>query len=258
MIPCGCRGIQGGGGRPMNPEYLSQLLRQGDLGAGVLAAGMAAAFALGAVHALSPGHGKTIVAAYLAGASGKVRHAVLLGAVTTFTHTAGVFALGLATLLLSRHVLPDRIVPVLSLISGAAIVWIGAALLWRRVRALRHGHHHHHHHHKHAEVSLGALIALGASGGLAPCPSALVLMLSSMALGRVPLGLLLLAAFSAGLAAVLTGIGILALYARRLLPESKDGKPHSWTRLAPVVSAAVIVIVGLLMTAAAAGTVRAL
>lgn len=247
-------------GEGMNPEYLSQLLRQGDFSAGVLAAGMAAAFGLGAAHALSPGHGKTIVAAYLAGSRGKMRHAVLLGAVTTFTHTAGVFALGLATLLLSRHVLPDRIVPVLSLVSGAAIVWVGAVLFWRRLRALRAHHHHHHHHHPHpdAEISLGALIALGASGGLAPCPSALVLMLSSMALGRVTLGLVLLAAFSVGLAAVLTGIGMLALYARRLLPETKDGHAHTWTRLAPVVSAAVIVVVGLVMTAAAASTVRAL
>lgn len=252
----------------MNPETLSHLLRQNETGVGVVLFGMAVAFGLGGMHALSPGHGKTVVAAYLVGARGTVRHALLLGAVVTFTHTASVFALGLATLFLSQTFHPDRVVPVLAVISGISIVWIGSTLLWRRLSGLRkhHSHHHHHDHpndghdhghhhgHYHAEVSLSGLIALGASGGLVPCPSALVLMLSSIALRRAGLGLLLLAAFSAGLALVLMAIGVLAVYARHLLPEGKHAAQR-WLRYVPVASAALIVCVGLLMTAAAAGLI---
>lgn len=254
----------------MNPEYLSQLLRRGDLGPGVMAAGLAVACGLGAVHALSPGHGKTIVAAYLVGTRGTVRHALLLGAVVTFTHTISVFALGLGTLFLSQYVLPDRIVPALGLVSGLSIVWIGAALLWRRVRNLHghahdhghvhdHGHPHSHdhpHHHGADEVSTASLIALGASGGLVPCPSALVLLLSAVALGRTAAGLVLLVAFSLGLAAVLMGIGVLVLYAKTLLPARERAVGHPFFRYLPVVSAAVILCVGLLMTGAAAGLFR--
>ena len=186
--------------------------------------GLAVAFGLGAVHALSPGHGKTIVAAYLVGTRGSFRHALYLGGIVTFTHTVSVFGLGLATLFLSRYVLPDRIMPVLAAVSGLSIVWIGSVLLWRRVRALRHEHHHHHHHA--TEVSMAGLVALGASGGLVPCPSALVLLLSAVALRRVGLGLLLLVGFSAGLAVVLTAIGALVIYAKQWLPDAgRDAQP---------------------------------
>ena len=94
--------------------------------------GMLAAFAFGAVHALSPGHGKTLVAAYLVGSRGTPRHAVFLGLMVTFTHTISVFALGLVTLYLSRFVLPETITPILGAISGLTIVWVGATLLYRR------------------------------------------------------------------------------------------------------------------------------
>ena len=255
----------------MNPEYLSQLLHRGDTGGGVILAGLGVAFVLGAIHALSPGHGKTIVAAYLVGARGTLRHALLLGGVVTVTHTASVFALGLGALFLSQYVVPDRIVPALGVISGCSIVWIGGLLLYRRLRALAgHGHHHHHHHgghghdhghdhphdHHAAEISTAGLIALGASGGLVPCPSALVLLLSSVALGRVALGLLLLVGFSAGLAAVLMGIGVLVLYARHLLPDREQTAASRLFRYLPVVSAAVILCVGLIMTGVAAGFIR--
>src|SRR3954452_5680573 len=113
-------------------DYLSGLLRQGDIGWSVMLLGMLAAFAFGAVHALSPGHGKTLVAAYLVGARGTPRHAVMLGLIVTFTHTVSVFALGLVTLYLSRFVLPETIAPVLGVISGLAIVWVGATLPYRR------------------------------------------------------------------------------------------------------------------------------
>jgi ABC-type nickel/cobalt efflux system permease component RcnA len=106
------------------------------------------------------------------------------------------------------------------------------------------------------EITIGGLIALGASGGLVPCPSALVLLLTSIALGRIGLGLLLLTSFSLGLAAVLVGIGLLVLYAKSFLPQSQRVTNHPAFRLVPVLSAAAIVIIGFLMTGVSLGWVR--
>src|SRR5258706_4218858 len=114
-------------------EYLSRLLHQGESGWSMLLAGLLMAFCFGAVHALSPGHGKTLVAAYLVGARGTPKHAAFLGCTVTFTHTISVFALGLVTLYLSRFVLPERITPVLGAISGITIVWIGGRLLYESI-----------------------------------------------------------------------------------------------------------------------------
>src|SRR5438445_4269526 len=132
-------------------DYLSRLLHQGELGWGVMLLGMLAAFAFGAVHALSPGHGQTIVAAYLVGSRGTPKHAIFLGGMVTFTHTISVFFLGLTTLFLSQYVLPEKIYPVLGAISGLSIVWIGATLFFKRIRNAQRGHNddHHHHHHDH-------------------------------------------------------------------------------------------------------------
>src|SRR5580698_2188841 len=195
-------------------DYLARLLHQGHLGWGMLLTGVLVAFALGALHALSPGHGKTIVAAYLVGSRSTARHAALLGLIVTFTHTVSVFALGFATLFLSRFVMPEKIFPMLGTISGLAIVWVGATLFYRRLQAARKGRDPHRHAVPEGEVSVGNLMALGASGGLVPCPSALVLLLSSVALGRIGLGLVLLVAFSAGMAVVLMAIGMAAVYGK--------------------------------------------
>lgn len=255
-------------------EYLSRLLHQGQIGWATLLIGLTVAFVFGAVHALSPGHGKTLVAAYLVGTRGTARHAVFLGGMVTFTHTVSVFLLGFVTLFLSRYVLPERIYPVLGAISGITIVWVGASLFFKRLHAARpHDHHHDHHHHgeslvhdhndghvhshgAESEGGLGSLIALGASGGLVPCPSALVLLLSSVALGRVALGLTLLAAFSAGLAVVLTSVGLIVLYARRLLPDRRKAAASVAFRYLPVISAAIIVCIGVLMTCVSLGIIR--
>src|SRR5690349_3448161 len=240
-------------------DYLSQLLHQGQLGWSVMLLGLAAAFAFGAVHALSPGHGKTLVAAYLVGTRGTPRHAVLLGLMVTFTHTVSVFGLGLVTLYLSRFVLPERITPVLGVISGLTIVWVGLTLLYRRTlgraaqpvvhSALAHDHGDGHvHSHVPDEISMGGLIALGASGGLVPCPSALVLLLTSVSLNRVALGLTLLVAFSAGLAVVLSAVGLTVLYAKHLLPDRAKAEGNPFFRWMPVASAAVVTCIGIAMT----------
>jgi ABC-type nickel/cobalt efflux system permease component RcnA len=257
-------------------DFLSRLLHRGDISIGLVLLGMAVAFGLGSMHALSPGHGKTIVAAYLVGSRGTIRQAVFLGGMVTFTHTISVFFLGLTTLFLSQYVLPEKIFPVLGAISGLSIVWIGGMMLYKRAQKLRHLEDHEHHHHDHGhdhthghhhgpgghshvpegDVTLGSLIALGASGGLVPCPSALVLLLSSIALGRVGLGLLLLIAFSSGLALVLMGIGIVVLYAKHLLPDSQKAAAHPAFRIIPVVSAALIVCIGLVMTGVSLGWIQ--
>ena len=92
---------------------------------------------MGAVHALSPGHGKTIVGAYLIGSRGTPRHALFLGLTVTITHTLGVFALGFATLYASRYVVPERLFPILSLISAALVLVMGIVLLIQRGRIAR-------------------------------------------------------------------------------------------------------------------------
>src|SRR6185436_18992195 len=122
------------------------LVARDDLGVWVILASFAVALFWGAAHALSPGHGKTIITAYLVGQRGTPRHALLLGLIVTVTHTIGVFALGFVTLLLSRFIVPEQLYPWLNLVSGLLVVAIGASVLrarWRHRRHHRHGHHHH-------------------------------------------------------------------------------------------------------------------
>ncbi|MFZ1753778.1 MAG: sulfite exporter TauE/SafE family protein [Caldilineaceae bacterium] len=258
-------------------------------GPGALLLALLAAFVWGGAHALSPGHGKTIVAAYLVGSRGTARHALFLGLTTTLTHTAGVFILGLITLFASRYILPETLFPWLGVLSGLLVVGIGASMIWQRLRpasAEAHSHHSHSHEHPHAHphahthddnhshshddtvhthgghsfdrltpshshlppgsdgtpITWRGLLALGVSGGLLPCPSALVVMLGAIALQRVAFGLLLIVVFSFGLASVLALIGILMVHAGKLLkyvPES-----GRFLRLAPVASALFITLAG--------------
>ena len=268
-------------------SQLLQTLRSKDLSWSVFGLLLFLAFWFGALHALEPGHGKTMAAAYLVGARGTPKHAIILGASVTFTHTISVFLLGLATMFLSQYVMPDKITKWLGVISGLSIVWIGGLLVWKRGKALasaapphhshpdleqnanlenRHDAHEPHEHgphththggqsHSHApegEISLSSLIALGASGGLAPCPSALILLLSAISIGRPGLGVILLVAFSAGLAIVLTLTGLTVLYAKNLLPASQRSDNVVF-RYMPVVSALAILAVGVMMTGVSMG-----
>jgi nickel/cobalt exporter len=232
----------------------AKLVGQRYLGFWVVLASLAAAVFWGAAHALSPGHGKSIVTAYLVGQRGTPWHAALLGLIVTATHTIGVFTLGFVTLALSQFVVPDHLYPWLNLASGVLVVAIGASVLaarWRHARAHAHGHEHHHHHHHGAEPGAAApsfrsLFAVGVSGGLLPCPSALVVLLAAISLHRVVFGLVLIVAFSAGLALSITGVGLVAVVARRVFSRARfDG---GLVRALPALSAAVILIAGLLMT----------
>jgi nickel/cobalt exporter len=277
---------------PQN-DALTRLLHQQQLTPWMIAAAIGIAFGLGAAHALTPGHGKTIVAAYLVGSRGTLKHAAFLGGMVTFTHTVSVFLLGLATLFLFQYVVPQKVTQVLGAISGLSIVVIGGWMLYKRLHRAghthshdhehehvhahshSHDHAHEHHHHDHAhehthshthshgpgghthmpeEISWSGLVALGASGGLVPCETALVLLLTAIALRRVGLGLLLLISFSLGLALVLMAIGVLVIYAKNLLPSGSGGNP--FFRWIPVASAAVVMLLGVVMTGVSLGWIQ--
>jgi ABC-type nickel/cobalt efflux system permease component RcnA len=252
----------------------TDLVTHRHLGLGFILAAIGIAMFWGAVHALSPGHGKSIVAAYLVGSRGTGRHAAFLGLTVTVTHTASIFVLGIVTLYLSNYILPETLYPWLSVISGLVVVGMGGSILIRRARRLQasHAEHHHHndhdhghdhgHHHHHGPgghthepppaITVRSMLALGISGGILPCPSALVVMLGAIAVHRVAFGLLLVVAFSIGLAATLTSVGLIVVYARRLV----DRVPSSGrlVQAAPTFSAAVITLLGVGLTVQAIGT----
>jgi nickel/cobalt transporter (NicO) family protein len=220
-------------------------------GQGVLLLLLLAAFGWGAVHALSPGHGKAMVAAYLVGTRGTARHALALGLTVTVTHTIGVFALGLVALALSAYILPEQLYPWLNLVSGLLVLGVGASVVRSRVRHARahaHGHDHNHghdHDHHHHDLRPQALLAMGASAGLIPCPSALVVLLGAVAQHQIGLGLILIIAFSAGLAGTLTGLGLLVVAAGRVALPGRGGRVLA---VLPAVSSVAIVGVGLVLT----------
>jgi ABC-type nickel/cobalt efflux system permease component RcnA len=229
----------------------ASLVGRQHLSALVILGSLALALFWGAAHALSPGHGKTIVSAYLVGSRGTPWHAALLGLITTATHTAGVFALGGVTLLLSQWIVPDRLYPWLDLSAGVMVVGVGATVLASRARhahAHRHGDAHHHHHHEH-DHGRRSLLAVGISGGLLPCPSALVVLLAAISLHRVAFGMLLVLAFSLGLAAAITAVGLVAVLAKSAF-RRLDGRGRALSLL-PAVSALVIVLAGVAMVARA-------
>ncbi len=302
-------------------DMLKDLVRSADPDSGIFLWALVVAFFAGAAHALTPGHGKALVAAYLVGSKGTVWDAVFLGSVVTVTHTAAVFVLGLLTLYASQYFLMEQLYAWLSVISGVLIVAIGSWLLSSRWRFFRHpelaeahahshshgpfgqthshvhphthedshshehshdhshdhshadGHSHEHDHehehshsHGHDEGSghthshdhghshgpgegRGSLLSLGISGGLIPCPEALAVLLISFTLNRIAFGLIILLAFSLGLAAILIAIGVAMVLAGPTLKRfTKDG---SMMRFLPVGSAVVVTLLGVAILAKA-------
>ena len=253
----------------------TEMMATKQLSLSVVLLGLAVAIGLGAFHALEPGHGKTLVAAYLVGSHGTLKHALALGLIVTGAHTAGVYLLGAVTLYAAQYIVPERLYPWLGLISGLMIVVLGSVLLLRRYLGKdklvpHHGHTHHsqdhphHHEHDHAHghqhgnhahhrhevnqaVSLKQLVTLGISGGIVPCPAALVVLLSAVSVQRIGLGLLLIVAFSVGLAAVLIAVGMLMVCARQFMSRF-HGEGRIVTRWLPLTSSAFIVLVGVGLT----------
>jgi nickel/cobalt exporter len=230
---------------------------------------LAAAFGWGALHALAPGHGKTMVAGYLVGARGTPRHAAILGLTVTATHTVAVFALGLVTLAASQYILPEQLYPWLGVLSGLLVVAIGLTVMrsrfarWRAARAQaarerdldEAPHHHEHgHHHPDGPITMRSLIGLGVSGGIVPCPSALVVLIAAISQHRLGLGMVLILAFSLGLAATLTSIGVAVVFGGRLITRLRPERRIFGSRFAgalPALSASAIVLAGVLITSKA-------
>ncbi|HET8756173.1 MAG TPA: sulfite exporter TauE/SafE family protein, partial [Solirubrobacteraceae bacterium] len=235
------------GGGEGREDVLSRAFSDAAAGKGVLLVLLLTAFAWGALHALSPGHGKAMVAAYLVGTRGTARHAAALGATVTVTHTAGVFLLGVVALALSEYVLPEDLYPWLNLISGLMVLGVGAYVLRKNLRRRRaHHHHHHHHHHGPDELSWRGILAMGTAAGIIPCPSALVVLLGAIAQGEIALGMLMIVAFSLGLAATLTSLGLAVVSAGRAL--ARLNVPARFVTAIPALSAILIVGVGLVLT----------
>jgi nickel/cobalt exporter len=314
-------------------DALTALINQDELPLGALLVGLLIAFGFGAAHALSPGHGKTVVAAYLVGSRGTAWHAAFLGLIVTVSHTIGVFVFGLVVLYASQYIVPEKIYPWLGGLSGGLIVVVGIVMFMQRRRAwLRagrklalavslstgpdhpheHGHDHphdhdhtHDHEHTHADdhdymhthsiahehdhdhahdhdhdhghdhahaddpavphrhgpfgrahthlpadgqqVTVGNMLALGITGGIIPCPSALVVLLAAIAYHKLSLGLLLILAFSLGLALVLTAIGIVMVYGRSLLGRARLPLNNALVARLPMVSALAVSCLGLLI-----------
>jgi len=281
-------------------DRLAELIAVPEITPAIALFGLLFAFGLGALHALSPGHGKAVVGAYLVGSRGTAKHAAFLGLTVTVTHTLGVFALGLVTLFASNYILPEKLMPFLGFVSGLLVLYIGLTMFKSRLFATlgwenaahhhhhhghshdhhhhdhghSHDHHHHHHgahshdhdhpheHHHHSpdafththdghthshlppdEISWKSLLALGISGGLLPCPSALVLMLSAISLDRTSYGLILTVAFSFGLAATLTAVGLVFLYVGKAFANARFAE-NRIVKTLPVASAFVIACLG--------------
>ena len=278
-LPAGAKPLTLRDGKPVVTarDRFAELIAAPNLTPGVILIGLLVAFALGGMHAMSPGHGKTVVGAYLVGSRGTAKHAAFLGATVTITHTIGVFALGLITLFASRYVIPEKLYPVLSFVSGALVLAIGLSLFTKRLRVAlgvaAHDHDHRLHDHSHghgahdhethnhgahdhgavghthlppgadgSEITWRSLLALGVSGGIMPCPSALVVMLAAISMNRVGYGLVLIVAFSLGLAGALTAAGLAFVYGGKLL--SRIPSSGKVMRALPAVSAFVIAVFG--------------
>jgi nickel/cobalt transporter (NicO) family protein len=233
-------------------------------GIGLMVLGLLAAFGFGAWHALLPGHGKTLMAAAMVGAGARLRQATVVAVAVALMHTASVLALGLAVLGLERTFRPEALYPWLGLTSGLAAVGVGIYLVrirwsaWRQ-RSNHHDHHDHHEHHEHGHVhrdpvvvtalTRRGLLALALAGGILPAPSALLALLASIQAHRVGYGLVLVLAFSAGLAGALLGVGAGALRARDAMARRVSG---SVALGLPLASATAILVAGGVLMARAA------
>ena len=270
-------------------RFTELISTQGKLNFWVLLSAALIAAGLGALHALEPGHGKTIVAAYLVGSRGTARHAVLLGIVVTAAHTAGVYLLGAVTLYASRYIVPEQLYPWLGTISGLSVAGLGIFIFLRHWTGETVEHSHapgEQHSHWFLSIfqqsatnrdtptepanptaisaeskpvertlSLRELCTLGITGGIVPCPAALVVLLSAFSLHRIGFGLFLITAFSFGLAAVLVIVGLTMVYAKSVM-SSRVRPGNLALRYLPFLSAAFMVVLGVGITASAIASVQ--
>ena len=259
-----------GGARTTSNDPFAALIA-GDLTPTVVLVALLLAAGLGALHALSPGHGKTLVAAYLIGSRGTFRQAAGLGATVAVTHTLGVFALGGITLAAGELFVPERVIGWLSVASGGLVALLGLVLVWRALRPAPHAHGHGHAHgadqehpHPHAheaapKVSVRGLVALGLAGGMVPSASALIVLLAAVSTGRLAFGLSLIVAFGIGMAAILAGLAAAATMARSVLVGERAIGARWWTRrvsrLLPIASGTAVLVIGAVVAVTALGRI---
>jgi nickel/cobalt exporter len=266
--------VDSSGARPgvIGGSFAALVDRSG-LSAAVVAFCLLLAIGFGALHAILPGHGKTLMAAYLVGAGGRIRHAVSVGVAVSLMHTVSVIALGLVVLYAeSVFPRPEDVYPWLGLLSGVVVIALGTGLFVVRYRARRrataavaadHGHTHVHEDgdHDHAleephthggsthvhpvpdgpVLSRKGLTALALAGGILPSPTAVIVLVAGVAIHRVPFALGLIVAFSVGLAAALIIVGVAALSARDLVSRKMSTRVG---QILPLVSALAIAGVG--------------
>ena len=268
--PVGDVGSSFGGALPLERRFIAAVDSRPGVISGLLA--LLVAFAVGALHALAPGHGKAVAAGYLIGERARTRHAAVLGATVALMHTGSVLALGLALYSATRAPDAARLSATIGLVTGLVFATLGLWLLARRWRARGNDHSHEHGHsqenghpqehghsqengHNHAAPaphSLQGVVALGAAGGLLPSPSALLVLLTALAAGRVAYGLTLIAAFSIGLATTVTLVGVAVLRGRDVMHDRAGARLHRLVHAAPLVGAAAVTVVGLAVAARAA------
>ena len=224
-----------------------------------------AAFGLGALHGLEPGHGKALLAFTLVGARATFKQAAILAGALTFAHTIAVLLLGVL-LFFAAGFATESLFTWITLVSGVAVVVIGARTLSAAVgrviherehalaHARGHAHDHHDHHHGHSHAIAGSAplhfpsaVVAAMSGGIAPCPAAIVVLLTALHLHRVGYGLLLIVIFSLGLAAILTGLGLAVVHGAAWL-QRQSGFARV-ARIAPFVTSSIISIIGASMLA---------
>lgn len=221
---------------------VEEQLKLGKLGRGVVLVFLLVAFVAGAVHGLIPGHGKTLVGAYLIGTRGTWFDAVLLGLIVTFTHTISVIALGLVLYFGLRNA--PSISPWLETGSGVIIFGLGLYLLIHR--ASHHHYHGHEHHEDDKPITLVSLLSIGVSGGVVPCMEAIAVLLTAYALNKTLFGLVFVLAFSLGVAVILISIGLIMVWGRGWL-DRFIGERHP--RVLPIISALIVTVLGLVITA---------
>lgn len=213
------------------------------------------AFLAGAAHAVGPGHGKSLAAAYLVGSDGKVRDAAWLGLSVAAMHTLSVLVIGVLWTFfsLSDLVRLEQLTTALQLVGGLLVVGVGLWLFRRHLRhrgsAGGHGHHGHGHGHGHGHTpppSRPGLVLLGMSGGLTPSPSAFLVLITGLFTGRSGFALALVIVFGLGLASVLFAVGLLALSGRNVVVRAAESRAvlAAATRVAPVLAAASITVIG--------------
>jgi len=205
------------------------------------------AFSLGILHGLEPGHGKTVVAAYLIGSRGKIIDAIILGMIVTFTHTISVIILGLVCGLLGTNNISSSLEYSLRLICGGLVITIG---IWMMISRNKYNSRHLHsseytHEGQKLDKRKGTyqVISLGISGGILPCPAAITILLIAIGSGHLTQGLVLVLLFSSGLAIILISIGIIVCKAKSFVERYTNS--NITTTTIPFFSSLLIIILGI-------------